>query len=309
MNWDKVKKPGYILPISIGSKAYEMLTKGSERAAVHSVFRNAINLQYEDDYLITAMPESFSASCQSVILSEADFNTLKSSITVFDGAQYTNSPMLLQKTRIIDLSIPDFEKFPAFKKLPVEVLKEAVKSYKEAFGSKSIASGLAPILGGSGNLYTEAADRGLQELKESLCSERLEGIKAALFGFIGLGPGLTPSGDDFIYGCLAALYYFWAYKDKDRSILEKTAAEIAVMANKKTTIISYNMLRSCIAGEFNESVRDFCISLLNSKYSEAFMEKVLRIGSSSGADIMTGMLFTFESLLDKEVKNEIKMPN
>jgi len=110
-----------------------------------------------------------------------------------------------------------------------------------------------------------------------------------LIGLIGLGPGLTPSGDDFVLGIFAAFYYFGL----DIDIILILRDIIIGKAKNKTNIISYNMLRQGAKGGFIEWVEDMAYSIVyqGPEEIEAAFGNMQKIGSSSGSDISAGILF------------------
>jgi hypothetical protein len=103
---------------------------------------------------------------------------------------------------------------------------------------------------------------------------------------IGLGEGLTPSGDDFIVGFLAVLHltgHTPAWPD-------------ALMAN--TTDLSAAFLRGALQGHFSEPL----VRLVQALYDAAPCDwltpaaDVARVGHSSGVDAMVGIAFANQLL-------------
>ncbi|OJG85511.1 hypothetical protein RV15_GL002576 [Enterococcus silesiacus] len=114
---------------------------------------------------------------------------------------------------------------------------------------------------------------------------------------IGLGPGLTPSGDDFLVG-LALIFTTvnypyhslkqWLYNSRDE-------------LKKRTNIISFSTLDWAIKGVSRERIGSFLNELFSGEDEELLKEKmlaVLAIGSTSGGDMLTGMLAGIKLTLD-----------
>jgi hypothetical protein len=111
---------------------------------------------------------------------------------------------------------------------------------------------------------------------------------------------LTPSGDDFICGFISALYYCPHLTGLDNRWTREMGLKVLEGAKDKTTLISYNMLRSYLGGELSEHIQDLLKSLLtcNDKNLISDINKIIQIGSTSGCDTALGMLFAFH-LMDK----------
>ncbi|CQR47300.1 hypothetical protein BN1058_01609 [Paraliobacillus sp. PM-2] len=106
-----------------------------------------------------------------------------------------------------------------------------------------------------------------------------------LKGFIGLGIGLTPSGDDFLTGLLTVLQAYDGYPISE--IMSERQAWLDLIKSRTTTV-SYYMLKHCLQGSTNEGLRQIIIKAEN--VSKKDMEQVLSIGSTSGTDMLVGVV-------------------
>ncbi|MEO8922062.1 MAG: DUF2877 domain-containing protein [Caldimonas sp.] len=112
---------------------------------------------------------------------------------------------------------------------------------------------------------------------------------------IGLGPGLTPSGDDFLVGLLAVLH---VADHPCRAWLVPVAAAIA-QAGTSTNDISFAALSMAAVGRVREAITALVGDVMHGTrqgVAEA-AHRVLAIGSTSGTDVVTGVLAAFESLV------------
>lgn len=111
--------------------------------------------------------------------------------------------------------------------------------------------------------------------------------------FVGLGLGLTPSGDDFLTGLLATWQYF-RYPLAEEALANHKDEWITQLKGK-TTDVSYFMLNYCLEGQVNEAL----LSLLEHLDSDPspYLQQVLAIGSTSGTDMLTGVSFAYQQLL------------
>jgi hypothetical protein len=104
----------------------------------------------------------------------------------------------------------------------------------------------------------------------------------ALTALLGLGRGLTPSGDDFICGVLLA---------RSRAGLEPLAwvEPLLSLARKRTTTLSSELIAAAASGSADERILEACDRCLDGSMPPAqILEKFLAYGSSSGLDLLVG---------------------
>lgn len=104
------------------------------------------------------------------------------------------------------------------------------------------------------------------------------GLDGAVERLVGLGPGLTPSGDDFLAGMLAAL----------QSTDEPGAAPLGAAISRhldRTTLLSRHFLMWGVQRRYGETIR----SVFASAGGTAAVEALLTTGATSGADTAAGI--------------------
>jgi hypothetical protein len=114
-------------------------------------------------------------------------------------------------------------------------------------------------------------------------------IYSALTPFLGLGAGLTPSGDDLILGLLLAYH-------RSRSGL-KTAFDLAELsallnraATQQTTLLSANLIACASRGQTDERLIHALDGLMTGNCSpEQCASDLMSWGNSSSRDSLTGM--------------------
>lgn len=114
---------------------------------------------------------------------------------------------------------------------------------------------------------------------------------------LGLGPGLTPSGDDFLTGLLAARALCRQHGDLGSDAFPLGVVRLAKTA---TNPIAYAAIAKAARGEVRERVARLIIAL-GSATVEPFapaLAQVLAIGSSSGTEIAFGVIRGLASLID-----------
>lgn len=107
-----------------------------------------------------------------------------------------------------------------------------------------------------------------------------------LAGLIGLGPGLTPSGDDFIGGALIALH---ALGEAPRARL--LAGALLPRARTGTSRISFAHLDAAAQGQGSAALHALLVALLGKSDTTALasgLDAVARLGHTSGYDALAG---------------------
>jgi hypothetical protein len=102
---------------------------------------------------------------------------------------------------------------------------------------------------------------------------------------MGLGPGLTPSGDDVLVGIEAALY---AMARPSAGFLASAMGDV----EERTTALAATLLRHAAAGEFAERLHILLAALLGSDNETipAAIDRAVAWGATSGSDCLLGVL-------------------
>lgn len=116
-----------------------------------------------------------------------------------------------------------------------------------------------------------------------------------LDSFLGYGRGLTPSGDDFIWGFLAALNRWQAVLCPQFEVGQLNEMILSV-AHQKTTFLSATLIECAAHGWADANMLMVLDCLFTGEGSVVDMvEKILAYGSSSGVDAFTGMLMAIKA--------------
>lgn len=104
---------------------------------------------------------------------------------------------------------------------------------------------------------------------------------------IGFGAGSTPSGDDFLTGCLSVLFVCLETDAPQIHTLYLAIREYA----ERTTCISRQMLMQACNGQVMDSLRKWILSLYqdDSEYESAHLKRLLCVGATSGYDMAAGV--------------------
>ena len=113
---------------------------------------------------------------------------------------------------------------------------------------------------------------------------------------VGLGSGLTPSGDDFLCGVMAALWCTGAEGTSRARFRDAWGAALANVLDR-TNEVSATLLECAIAGSFCGALRGLAAALARggtggrAQELHAAMGRLCAWGHSSGMDTATGFLF------------------
>ena len=276
---------------------------------VHSVYRQACNIETERGTLVTLLsqaPGNLPHGIRCVLPAPADFRTrcAAGQTVVADGVDLR----IVQAGMTVHLSGA-----AAWHCVLAACVVDpcagqtmrALLEVRSTLRNQAPASGFAPLLL-CDDEPDSALDQALQRrlrgalpiLGEATRSLDSDGAVQALGQLAGLGPGLTPSGDDFIVGYLAALWSRCSCQSALRSFLAALGGPLQRFA-ARSNLISRQFLLDAVASEFSESLTDLVSALAVGDAGRALIgaRRVVRIGHSSGADALTGLLFGLQPSL------------
>ncbi len=125
-------------------------------------------------------------------------------------------------------------------------------------------------------------------------------LATAVSKLAGLGPGLTPSGDDVLGGFAAVMVLLSPALSIDGCERVWVAELIAQVAGPRTTLISRVLLDYAAKGEVAEQVGDLLLTLARPLNEHAAVwqaaERMLAFGATSGADTLLGILLALRVL-------------
>lgn len=114
---------------------------------------------------------------------------------------------------------------------------------------------------------------------------RFEDMLEMAKSMIGLGVGLTPSGDDFLVGMLLA----FTVRQPFPEIYRKQFADMVQNASAGTNDISRQYLRCACEGEFGVKLHRLCHAAAEGENLQKPAWEVLYTGHSSGSDTLNGL--------------------
>lgn len=171
-------------------------------------------------------------------------------------------------------------------------LADACRALRSVLPRLGQAAGLGVLLLGRVPAFPLDGAREAATALARACAEDDPAAAAlAAEGLIGLGPGLTPAGDDFVGGAFFARALLGS-NDRTAKDWAGAAARLRAVARARTHPISAVLLADLLAGEGYEPLHDLAGALAAGSTSSAIVAagRLTRIGHSSGWDLLAGLL-------------------
>jgi hypothetical protein len=278
----------------------------SARAQVHSVFLRACNIETDSGELVTLLAPGcgnlpHGIRCASPIapfcarLRQGQAAILESATLYIAGADFvidfSGAAVWNGTVAAVPPGLRGAQAQGALRKL-CEMLREHAPD-----------QGIAPALFRCGNAHS-ALERALaarvaQTLPILACATEVGdagAVVSALSALVGLGAGLTPAGDDFIVGYLAALRSRSRREPGIGALLRSLAMPVGKLS-LQTNPISRQMLLDALQGHFAERLTEVVHCVCGGGEVTGATMRALQIGHSSGADILCGLLFGYSPTL------------
>jgi len=277
---------------------------------VHSVFNKVTNITF-DETLLSLLSDELPRMPNSVrlrsVVADKLLPNLKPGMEVCVGS-YTlviptcNFSFHLSRTPLWEPR-PDVNSYQWNR----ETVAQHTRLLTQFLAKKQHQGGLAPLVG---PLFLEQplqetplsrmAMPNLRLLAQASWRQNIEGIEEATRGLAGLGPGLTPSGDDVLGGFAAIMALLSTQLSADSISRKHIASKIAAVAKPRTTKLSGILLEFASLGEVSEQFGMLLLTLMLP--AEEFgtvlraADRVLAFGASSGSDTLLGMVLGLRAL-------------
>lgn len=177
---------------------------------------------------------------------------------------------------------------PAWSVLSPDMLAPQVRGLWRLLQENAPSDSMAAMLvDRPSEAYHQIANNAWAELAKGLKEGDLKLCKRGARALAGLGPGLTPAGDDFLMGIIYAIH---SSRDYDSS--QYLIDAISGTAAPRTTRLSAAWLAAASRGEASSDWHTFVEALVagNTAEVEAAALSILPTGHTSGADALAGFL-------------------
>ena len=287
--------------LSVGAAASAALSSPGAALRVHSVFRSTMNLEVEGTDILVALAGPQGVRYPHAVVLGTDEDFLRWPHPVGSGGSLEGSCIRLcheDSRRTVD--------FGRARRLRQRILP-SVRVPGRAYEACVLRlSELQASIGCDLRLYGPGALTGASTIMgKSLCRSALAlgaaasaggapaAVRLATVSLVGAGGGLTPTGDDFLCGFLAAARCSKGQQAHEGSALVLTLAEAIQEVIRSTGEISASLLRCALRGHWPAPLADLAEALSAEREAESLraLGDLCGLGHSSGADIATGFLY------------------
>ncbi len=248
---------------------------------IHSVYENTVNL-IVNNQILALQTHNTVISPISLITDANSFNiNLNSKIYINNSCIFIDNFCFdYSKTEIIDSKMHK----NTFN-ISCDMLIQAI--YKADFsGFNAIFSSNTDIK--ENFLIINAAKTKIDTCTNELINKNYENAANVLSNLIGLGIGLTPSGDDFLCGVLAGCIFDNLEKHSFVKLLKKQIQN----SLQNTNDISRAFLSCALNDNFSTPV----LNLHYFKSSDEIYDHFKKIGHSSGIDTLCGIYYSLNTI-------------
>ena len=277
---------------------------------IHSIFKKATNIAYDETMLailsdeLPCMPNS--VRLQSVVVDELLPN-LRPGMEVYVGNHSLAIPSCNFSFHLSDTPLWDPRPNVTASNWDRETVARHTRSLARFLANKHYQEGLAPLVGPfflqqplQETPLSQMAMPKLRLLAYATWQQNTARIEEAVLGMAGLGPGLTPSGDDVLGGFAAVMALLSPQLSADCISRVYIASIISKAAKPRTTKLSGVLLDHASRGEVSEPFGTLLLSLMlpaeEFETVEKAAQRALTFGASSGGDTLLGILLGLRAL-------------
>ncbi|TAK10724.1 MAG: DUF2877 domain-containing protein [Anaerolineae bacterium] len=276
--------------ISLSPAAREWLAEGGEARVLH-VFRPACNLVNTEGRVLSLVSPKLGNGPFAAVL---DYDDFEHDISAESRVMMQGDRLVLGHLEMYFGGAVNWNPRPDWDTLSKTMRAHTRSGYTQSIeallAAEAPSDSLAALLFGSSDSPNGSiagrARSGIEELSEE--TTRLTGAET----LAGLGPGLTPAGDDFLVGFMLAAWYC------NPNSAEDFCQPLAAAAAPRTTTLSRAWLGATARGQAGEPWHRFLDTLSGENEADviAAARAILPTGHTSGADALAGFVFGFERL-------------
>lgn len=309
---------------AIGRKALQALGKSGGEIEVHSVFDHAVYISSGKNELIKLIRNKDFINPYSILIKQQGGAPMTSlgfeagDRVIWDGKSLDVGSGAI----LIDLSHARvYKKERLFKKNPMlgaDTIAFNLRIMRDVIYTHTGREGLVPLLEdvetrGPMKVFLEPQEESVSEnarphieqLMWGLFTGDLAAVTEKAGALLGLGPGLTPSCDDFLAGLLMSLGFagssFYGKDEAAARFFRKAGDAIYRLSKRKTTIYSRGLIGDARSGEGPEAalvlIRNLATGSPEDTASAA--KTLIGMGATTGADMAVGIYYGVRFLVSR----------
>lgn len=302
---------GSVTALSIDAVLVDRLRDGPLRGQVHSVFRRVLNIHTYYDQLIAVCVRGLDDAPWTIRADVDDWSDCPVSPDL--PVMCTAEGVGFGQSRQLSVVFGELSKWYA-KPAPLDLSDDELAARTRVLAGLLDRHGVRGGMRAGGPLTAFDAAVGAQlhhgraELTRALLAGDAPAVERAVRGLLGLGPGLTPAGDDFLTGLAVVV----AQPGSRNPLFGRIARDVVARHPGRTTLLSRTTLREALAGRARENVLDLLRRLLRPGGGEPAqlaeqlrgpVKAVVGIGHTSGTDLVSGVLTGLQ--LESEMRGSV----
>lgn len=245
---------------------------------IHSIFKRVVNIKTPKG-LISVVTNSIGKSASYIVIDQ-ERNFLEAGIDSGDLVKIDGNALIFS-SMVVDMNNAEIWNDivdNTFKWEKSKINLENIMAFKSSIDRYDLNNSAWKKL---------HCDR---DFKERIKSLKGKNPSEAVKKLIGLGPGLTPTGDDVLLGFLSIINTCDDFIPVRKVFINELLSNL-----KYTSDISGYFLKMAAENHYHEYVQDLIYSMVIGLPESVCIsvKKLLSIGATSGADIATGMYLGF----------------
>lgn len=284
--------------LSVGYLAANRLVD-HDQLQVHSCFQRSLNLRHPDGYLLSLLSSDFQDLPDAIRIRVSREWDWRYHVQIGQPATFHHAVLQGASWSVVLGDAPRWQ--PRLMDAGVPALLNALSHYAALawqLGQYCLQHAcesdlqLLPGVEQSGELPNRPPRAVQLWLLDS--PERLAAEVSALIGY---GRGLTPDGDDYLLGYMAAL---WPWRQRSELVVHDSTLRSLIGGQlARTNDISRHYLARALAGHFSAPICQLMFALGSAASAtrvQAAALEVMQFGASSGVDCLAGMLHGLRTL-------------
>jgi hypothetical protein len=256
---------------------------------VHSVFARTVNIEVEAGDLVTLASRGVDNAPDTIVIDIEGFGD--AGVDRGDLVETASGALGVGPLRVSldgvsswSASLPAYPSDDARLRANLRWVRDRLRQT----GERSRAPGRWSSADAFADQSRAALETRSASLRDSLLRADLDAARAGAAAMIGLGPGLTPSGDDFLVGLFAILNIAQSPCHPMRAI----CGDVVAIARTATNAISVAALANAARGRVRESIHALAREMIDGTPEglRPALDRVLAIGATSGSDMVAGLV-------------------
>jgi len=318
---------------AVGQKALKALGKSGNELEIHSVFDHAVYISIGKNGLIKLIRNKDFINPYSILIRQQENAPMTSlGLGAGDSAAWDGRSLDIGGgALLIDLSHARVYKKERLSKqnppLGADTIAFNLRIMRDVIYTHPGREGLVPLLEdvetrGPMKVFLESQEESVSEkarphieqLMWGLFSGDLAVVVEKAGAILGLGPGLTPSCDDFLTGLLMSLGFagksFYGTDKAAARFFKKAGDAVYRLSKVKTTIYSRGLIGDARSGEGPEAALVLIRNLVTGSPEDtaSAAKTLIGMGAATGADMAVGIYYGVRflvSMLETEALYEI----